>query len=1032
MFTNLKISLIWCVFLVMSAKGFAQQGQLLTWEHVGDSKELNAIAIGDIYQDTKGFLWLAAWEGLVRFDGHSFRFFRNIPGDSTSIYNNHVRCISEDRAGNMWVGLARGGVSRYDRETGQFRNYPFTENLKIKTTPIWRLFFDRKGELWVGLDNYGLAHLNKETGDFKIYDLVTAQSAPHLTPEEIPNYNVALNFWEDEDGLFWIATRDDLYHFDPVSGKATSHRFEKFASNGTRLNQAYAIFPEDDGLWVGGWASGLRHYNRRTKEWKQYMFEDNPLAPDGVNVVNSIFPKSNEEFWITSEDKGLCIFNKKTGQFTIINQDQENYPDFPKGAMQSLYIDRQGNLWLSNEGNFLRVQIQARQFHFNSVKSGLPVSKENSWISTIFEDQEGRFRFTGMYAGDGLHVFDKKTGKTTVPTFKIHPNVDESNLQVRDIMQARDGTIWVLGRHILYRFNPLTLQLEVPLQPPVISSEVGTNYYTQMTEDGNGHIWLGSVFFGAFRYIPETGQAVHFMPDTTKTDDLPTNIIGFWETDRLGRPWYAGRDQTVYGYYHIRENRFVYLNSSGKVTDELTSMRVNSLYADKNGDVWACSEQGLLHFDCTTEPPTLLKKYTLNDGLASDYAVWAREDNNGDLWVVAGKNLCRLDVNTDQILSFGKKDGYPVANLGIGKLDDGHIFLLVHEGYYTFHPDSLIPGLRNAPVALTSFKVNDEERYFGSVLKISQSFVVPADGRYFSLEFASLDFTHPELCKFEYQLEGLNKRWVRAGNRRLVNYTNVPTGQYSFKVKLEDRPDTEALVIPLIVKVAFYKTSWFWGLFLMAILAAVFAYYRNRQFQKQQLLTLQSKAQLLEKEKALVQYESLRQQLNPHFLFNSLTSLSSLISIDPKGATTFLNSLSKTYRYILKSSEMEVVPLVGELEFGASFVKLQKTRFGEGLQVNFKVNEADFHRKIVPVTLQNLIENAIKHNIIDEEEPLVVDVSEEEGYLVVRNNLQKKKFVETSNKRGLTNLKSFYRYLSDKEIVVVEDGQFFTIKIPLI
>ncbi|MCB0622060.1 MAG: hypothetical protein KDC41_25880, partial [Saprospiraceae bacterium] len=121
-----------------------------------------------------------------------------------------------------------------------------------------------------------------------------------------------------------------------------------------------------------------------------------------------------------------------------------------------------------------------------------------------------------------------------------------------------------------------------------------------------------------------------------------------------------------------------------------------------------------------------------------------------------------------------------------------------------------------------------------------------------------------------------------------------------------------------------------------------------------------------------------------------------------------------------------------ELKFGESFVQLQQTRFGEGLQVHFRVAEEHYHRKIVPVTLQNLLENAIKHNIIDEEEPLVVEVFVEDNYLVVRNNLQKKKFVETSNKRGLHNLRSFYRYLSDRPVLVSEETKFFTIMIPLI
>jgi len=174
------------------------------------------------------------------------------------------------------------------------------------------------------------------------------------------------------------------------------------------------------------------------------------------------------------------------------------------------------------------------------------------------------------------------------------------------------------------------------------------------------------------------------------------------------------------------------------------------------------------------------------------------------------------------------------------------------------------------------------------------------------------------------------------------------------------------------------------------------------------------------------------QQLNPHFLFNSLTSLGSLIHIDPKTAARFLDNLSKTYRYILKSSERDTVPLAEELKFAEAFVKLQKTRFGDGFQVHFNVSEAFFHRKVVPVTLQNLIENAVKHNIVDEEMPLEIAVFVDDDCLVVRNNLQRKKFVDTSNRKGLVHLQSFYQYLSDRKIIIAEDDQFFTIKIPLL
>lgn len=1025
------LSLCGCL-LGWAVTGFAQEKPLLTMEYFGEEKGLNLNGLHDIFQDREGFIWLATSDGLVRFDGFSFRVFKNVPGDSTSIYANNTTYLREDADGNIWVGLSRGGVCRYDRKTGRFRNYPFTEKLKKKTASVWYVFIDRDGEVWLGVTDYGLVHLDKETGDFKAYDLVTTQSEPTLAPEIVASSNLTQHIWQDESGLFWCATPFNVYSFDPKTSKTKAHHYDKKAFDGTPLNGAATLYPEGDFLWVGGWASGLRRYNRKTGEWKQYMLEENPPSPDAVNIVNSILPKSTTELWVASGDKGFGIFNKKTEKFSFLWQDSVNYRGFPVGNTGVMRKDMQGNIWMSDNGQLLRIQQKTPQFHFNPSKSKRPITKEMYPISKLLDDREGRFRFVGLYAGDGLRIYDKKTGKVTVPDFINQVSNGEANHFVIDIMQARDGTVWVLGKHVLYLFNPQTMRLDVPPQPPIHLKEFNSNFYNQITEDLQGNLWLCTSISGVFRYNPSTGESVHFMPDEKKPGAIATNVVGSVKTDSKGRVWYGSRNETTYGYYLHSDGQFHYLDANGKPTTELTSFRMNNFFTDKKGDIWACTEKGLLHFDCSGDQPVLVKKYTTANGLPSDHILWGLEDDNGYIWLVQVKQLCKLDLATGQVTIFGKKDGLPNWEYGLTKLQHNTLALYGINGYFTFNPDSLKAYQSNSRMVLTSFKVNDEEQYHGSLLDFSSQLVVPTDGRYFSLEFASLDFTHPELNRFEYQLEGLDNQWVKAGNRRLVNYTNVPAGRYKFKVKLEGSPDSKALIVPLVVHVAFYKTTWFWALVVAGLLAGAFVFFRNRQRQRQQVAELLGKAQLLEKEKALVQYESLKQQLNPHFLFNSLTSLGSLISIDPKGATIFLDSLSKTYRYILKSSERETVPLTEELKFGEAFIKLQRTRFGEGLQVNFMVDEEDFHRKIVPVTLQNLLENAIKHNIIDEDSPLVIDVFVEGDYLVVRNNLQRKKFVETSNKRGLANLQSFYRYLSDKPIVVEEDEAFFRIKIPLI
>ena len=135
---------------------------------------------------------------------------------------------------------------------------------------------------------------------------------------------------------------------------------------------------------------------------------------------------------------------------------------------------------------------------------------------------------------------------------------------------------------------------------------------------------------------------------------------------------------------------------------------------------------------------------------------------------------------------------------------------------------------------------------------------------------------------------------------------------------------------------------------VLILTATLFFIYRYRVTQKEKLLTLENKAQALEKEKAMVMYETLKQQLNPHFLFNSLTSLNSLIEAEPKAASQFLDSLSKTYRYILKSRDNETVPLADEIRFAENYVKLQTTRFEKGFYVEINIPEEYYHRKIVP------------------------------------------------------------------------------------
>ncbi|MEZ4927945.1 MAG: two-component regulator propeller domain-containing protein [Saprospiraceae bacterium] len=987
--------------------------------------------VSDFIQDKTGFIWIASSDGLLRYDGYGFRVFRNIPGDSSSISGNNVLCLKEDSDGNIWAGLARGGVSCYERKTGRFRNYPFTRNLQPITASVSSLFFDSNGELWTGVGANGIVHLNKLTGEFQKFDLVTSETAPHLDNSIIDNYNAACGIWEDENGIFWICTSDDLYRFDPKTGIGEPQRAHKVKPGEYLRNQAYSLLPDGDLLWIGGWESGLRCFNRKTGEWKQFFYEAEAADNAVPNVISRIVAKSQDEIWVLAWQKGLGIFNKKTEKFFFYSEHPDIYPEVPLGTYHHFIEDAQHNIWIRVNSGIMRFQPKQGSFQVNRLQVTRRDNSGTFVVTCFLEDREGRYLFIGTHYSDGLILVDKKTGKHRVLNVDGHPPTEEERF-INRIKQDNDGGIWVLTSKYILRFNPKTLQLEKPRQPPLYSTISTSNYYNDFDIDAGGKLWICTQFLGIIAYDPTTGKSRQFIADKKDPNAVSTNVIGSIQVDRVSRVWFGSRNETTYGYYLPGENRFEYLNADGHADTELYSLRLNSFYADKKGDIWASTESGLMHFDCSGQQPVLLHNYGLKDGLNSEHVIRSCLDNSGAVWGIARRKLFRIDPVSNRITEYGQEEGidFPLVDTWLSM--NGNMYLPTVNGYVRFHPDSLQVVKASNPLIITSFKVDDAEMIQGSEGTISEALIVPADSRFFSFEFACLDMSNGENLQYEYKLENYDKQWFRAGSSHFVNYTNIPAGRYNFQVKLQGADDSEAISVPLQVYEPFYRSIWFRIIVVLALLMLVAWFFLHRLAHDKQVRALKNKTQLLEKEKAVVNYESLKQQLNPHFLFNSLTSLGSLIQLDPKAASGFLDNLSKSYRYILKSSEQELVPLSEELKFTGAFVQLQKTRFQNGLEVNFQVQEEHLYKKIVPVTVQNLIENAIKHNIVDEDSPLIIEVFVSDDYLIVRNNLQKKKFVETSNRKGIVNLKSFYGYLSDRKILIEEDEQHYTIKIPLL
>ena len=266
-------------------------------------------------------------------------------------------------------------------------------------------------------------------------------------------------------------------------------------------------------------------------------------------------------------------------------------------------------------------------------------------------------------------------------------------------------------------------------------------------------------------------------------------------------------------------------------------------------------------------------------------------------------------------------------------------------------------------------------------------------------------------------------------SRRTLILTSVHFGVITTSV-------TKDFLLFDLFKIAGYeleieKLLWAIGVVMILTFIATLSWYTSYTY-KQWKVSLEEKEKL-QKENLQTEFESLKSQVNPHFLFNSLNSLSTLIDEDPPKAEKFLDEMSKVYRYLLRNNEDGLTTVASELQFIKSYYHLLKTRYNDGIDMQIEVEDAFMNFLIPPLTLQLLVENAVKHNNILKESPLQILIgTTETGRLLVTNNLQKKKLKVNSTRVGLANIKNKYKLLNQPDVIIREDERDFSVIVPLI
>jgi hypothetical protein len=220
--------------------------------------------------------------------------------------------------------------------------------------------------------------------------------------------------------------------------------------------------------------------------------------------------------------------------------------------------------------------------------------------------------------------------------------------------------------------------------------------------------------------------------------------------------------------------------------------------------------------------------------------------------------------------------------------------------------------------------------------------------------------------------------------------------------------------------------------FITTVISLIVFYFYNTTLISNNWIKSIEKNEELKRENLQAKYEALKNQVNPHFLFNSLNTLSGVVEQKPEMAADFIKKLSDIYRYVLEQNDKELVSINDELKFVEDYIFLSKIRFGKGLIFNSRLT-INQNFQVAPLGIQMLVENAIKHNIISDDMPLKIEMETEDGFIIVKNNLQRKKTtISGTEPLGLENLKKRYAYLSDSSVEVIESDGKFIVKLPII
>ena len=998
--------LLLCLLLATVGYPMLAQSDFVSFGRLTTEQGLSQDFVISIAQDRDGFLWFGTNDGLTRYDGRNCTVFRHRPDDSTSLPDSRISGLDTDPSGRLWVSTL-DGICYLNPDTRRFQRVRVPSPLHASREQkgyFSNLSFDKTGAGWALTDSF-LMRLDGKTFQAEFFKI------PCKTKTES-------QVFVDSKGRVWvIITGWHLLRFDVQTHQFTYLRGQNRPDN--QPGPSWPMWVQEDSrgvIWNADWDQAFYTYNEVRQEFVN-------LQEGGGIATEFIFeerPGAAPLIWSGGGAHGLWQMDGATMKRTDFPPNLRNTQAHNNTRVTALYRDpKTGIIWIGTE---LGVEYyDPNGVQFGRVFLPQPANQDQFYsVSSMMPDPDDPDKYwVGVWAV-GLFEWNRKTG-----TFKLYREEDKALFcnEIFDIARDAQGNLWLATILGVERFDPRTRRHRHFMHPSFFYKTDGKILSVEAGPDG--HIWQGSNRGRLIETDPAGGRTRVVPLYQHDGSEFPNYMIWNIELDNRGRVLVPSPNGLLrYDPAKKTNDHILYRTPALVVLDAVTGLDQRLYVATVEG-VYVLDERDSLVFVLTTK-----------NGLHNQVAQHIDVDRQGNIWIATSNGLHRYAPQSGKIDYFSKTDGLFLSDLteGFSVLPNGEVFV---SGNYSFNLLSPDDRQRTSPpprITLDGIKVLEEpvEWVKGQTLRLQPGENV------ITFDIALIQFTQADKCLLSYRLEGFNEYWTDwpVGRRNTITFTNLDAGTYTLYVRARNGDGVwseETLEIPIEVIPPFYKTWWFYSLCALLLSSVLFGIYRYRRYVRLRLESMQARAVAMEKQQLLNEIALLKTQVNPHFLFNSLSILSSLVHVNADLSEQFIDQLSRSYRYILEQKDQSLVSIRTEMEFIRAYVFLLKIRFENKLDMDIRLDENELDKyKIAPLTLQLLVENAVKHNRMSNKTPLLVIVEQKGDLLEVRNVFRPRGEAVHSTGVGLQNIINRYALLTERPVWAGEREGEFVVIIPLL